>query len=81
MSKTEFFISNVNVLVRSGAIQVGEIAERSGIHRTDLSRLLSGRIASCTIERADRIAKACGYDLEELLTQRVKISAKSRRVK
>ena len=66
MSKTQLFVANVNALVASGDLSVSEIARRAGIERSHLSRVLSGN-GGCTIEWAEKISKAVGLPLEDML--------------
>lgn len=69
MTRTQLFIHNVKAVMESESIRLKDLSEKSGIHSKDLSRLLNGRVGSCTMDRADAICAALGFSWQELTSE------------
>lgn len=65
------FTKNVAAIRKSKDLSIQEIADRIGIERSYLSRVLSGH-HSPGLELAEKIAKACGVTLSDLLASNFK---------
>lgn len=46
-----------------------ELAEASGVSRTHISEIENGKLDSLTLKVADRLARALGCDLADLLAR------------
>ncbi len=75
MTRTQLFIQNVNSVMQADGVKLKDLADATGIHAKDLSRLLNGRIGSCTIDRADSICKSLGFSWEELTSENFSLTA------
>ena len=68
---TEIFRKNVREVLEAQDITITELAERVGTSRPAISFILSG-VDGVGLDRADRIAKALGFALSELLSPEFK---------
>ncbi len=63
-----FLQRNIRLLLEARGMTQGQLAEAAGIPRPGLNRILHGT-EGVTVERADRIAKAFGITLSDLLDE------------
>lgn len=71
MSNSEImktFSSNLQRLIAEREITVQDLADRCGILRPNLSRIVNGR-QNVTLETAGKIADALGVELVDLLSE------------
>lgn len=68
MEAPDVFRTNVRKIMDANGVTMTELAARVGTSRPGVSRILSGE-DNVTLPRADRIAKALGCKLTDLLTE------------
>ena len=70
------FCQNVRSALEANGMTLTSLAERTGIHRPNLSKILNGK-EGVTLDRAGVIAAAIGYTLSDLISTKFKILKKS----
>lgn len=74
MTTSNIIVSNLRALRKDGAFTVAELAERTGIHRVQVSRILNGHQESLSIDQAVAIAAAVNVPLAELMAPSISAS-------
>lgn len=70
MEAPEIFRANVRAIMDARGISITELAEKSGIVRPEMSRILAGKVG-VTLARGDRIAHTLGVTLSDLVKEAV----------
>jgi transcriptional regulator with XRE-family HTH domain len=72
----DHFRDNIRCVLEARDMTMSELAERCGIDRSNLSKILHGK-ERVTLDRAGVIADALGIGLHELISPKFKILARS----
>lgn len=70
------FCKNVRTALEARGMTLTSLAEATGIHRPNLSKILSGK-EGVTLDRAGVISSALGYSLSDLVSSNFKILKQS----
>ena len=65
---SDVFRKNLRSIIDAQEMTITEVAEKVGTSRPSISFILSGD-EGVSLDRAERIAKAVGYNLSELLSK------------
>ena len=76
VDSSALFRKNVLAIIEERGMTITQLAELADSSRPAMSRALHG-FDGITLERADRIARALGLDLSDLLQKKFKIPAHS----